>query len=93
MKVGDALVENIVEVWRVSCMNDNGEKLVKGCEERKLAMGIRISGGKEIHKYNMVGEISGDNSLTDYVLVGKAFKEWLFHAKETEIYVRRLIKR
>ena len=76
-KVGDREREGVVGKYGVPGVNENGERLVEVCAERKMIIGNTWFQKKLIHKYTREGENGQEKSLIDYVLVDERCKRFL----------------
>ena len=76
-KVGDRVVEGVIGKYGVPGVNENGERLVEVCIERRLSVGNTWFQKRMIQKYTREGENGQERSLIDYVLVDERSKRFL----------------
>ena len=76
-KVGDHEREGVLGRYGVPGMNENGERLVEVCTERRLIVGNTWFQKKLIAKYTREGENGQERSLIDYVIVDEKSKKLL----------------
>ena len=76
-KVGDRVREGVLGKYGVPGVNENGERLVEVCTERRMIIGNTWFQKKLIHKYTREGENGQERSLIDYVLVDERSKRLL----------------
>ena len=76
-KVGDRGVDGVIGKYGVPGVNENGERLVEVCIERRLSVGNTWFQKRMIQKYTREGENGQERSLIDYVLVDERSKRFL----------------
>ena len=76
-KVGDRIREGILGKHGVPGVNENGERLLEVCTERRLIIGNTWFQKKLVHKFTREGENGQERSLIDYVLVDEKSKRFL----------------
>ena len=76
-KVGDREREGVIGKFGVPGVNENGERLVEVCAERRMIVGNTWFQKKLIQKYTREGEAGQERSLIDYVLVDERNKRSL----------------
>ena len=76
-KVGNREVYKVVGKYGVPGVNENGERLVEVCSERRLSIGNTWFQKRLIQKYTREGENGQERSLIDYVLVDEKSKKLL----------------
>ena len=76
-KVGDREREGVIGKHGVPGVNENGERLVEVCMERRMIIGNTWFQKKLIQKYTREGENGQERSLIDYVLVDEKSKRFL----------------
>ena len=73
-KVGDRKVYRVVGKYGLAGVNENGERLVEVCSERRLSIGITWFQKRLIQKYTREGENGQERSQIDYVLMDEKSK-------------------
>ena len=76
-KVGDRAKDGVLGKHGVPGVNENGERLVEMCTERRMIIGNTWFKKRMIHKYTREGENGQERSLIDYVLVDEKSKSLL----------------
>ena len=76
-KVGNREVDRVVGKYGVPGVNENGERLVEVCSERRLSIGNTWFQKRLIQKYTREGENGQERSLIDFVLVDEKSKNLL----------------
>ena len=76
-KVGDRGVDGVIGKYGVPGVNENGERLVEVCIERRLSVGNTWFQKRMIQKYTRERENGQERSLIDYVLVDERSKRFL----------------
>ena len=76
-KVGDRERDGVLGKYGVPGINENGERLVEMCTERRMIIGNTWFKKRMIHKYTREGENGQERSLIDYVLVDEKSKSLL----------------
>ena len=82
-KVGDREKDGVLGRYGVPGVNENGERLVEMCSERRLIVGNTWFQKRMIHKYTWERENGMEKSLIDYVLVEERSKSSL---KDVTVY-------
>ena len=75
--MGNREVDRVVGKYGVPGVNENGEKLLEVCSERRLSTGNTWFQKRLIQKYTREGENGQERSLIDYVLVDEKSKNLL----------------
>ena len=76
-KVGNRSRDGVIGIHGVPDVNENGERLVEMCTERRMIVGNTWFEKRLIHKYTREGENGQERSLIDYVLVDERSKSLL----------------
>ena len=76
-KVGDHEREGVTGKYGVPGVNENGERLVEMCAERRMIIGNTWFQKRLFQKYAREGEDGRERSLIDYVLVDERNKRSL----------------
>ena len=76
-KVGDHEREGVTGKYGVPGVNENGERLMEVCVERRMIVGNTWFQKRLIQKYTREGEGGQERSLIDYVLVDERSKRFL----------------
>ena len=107
-KVGDRERAGVVGRHGVKGVNENGERLIEMCCERRLIVGNTWFEKRPFQKYTREGENGQEKSLIDYVLVDERSKRFLedvnvfrgaaggisdHYLVEAKVRVRRCVRR